>query len=174
MKLIGKELKEELDKQDRLMQATDEQFKQEKTHLQQILEEQLKEHSDERQVLVDGKEKNLNFVANENDELETRILRLKETIVDELERIEEEHQAAVNELVHTYEVSVRQAQEEVKLTIEKLRQNGSYYENMVKLQEKDYELEVSKLQSDLIEDHTEFVNRKRKLENEDEKLKEEY
>ena len=71
------------------------------------MEEQLKEHSDERQVLVDGKEKNLNFVANENDELETRILRLKETIVDELERIEEEHQAAVNELVHTYEVSVR-------------------------------------------------------------------
>jgi hypothetical protein len=41
--------------------------------------------------LVDGKEKNLGFVANENDELETRILRLKETIVDELEKIEEEH-----------------------------------------------------------------------------------
>jgi len=41
--------------------------------------------------LIEGKEKNLNFVSNENDELETRILRLKETIVDELEKIEEEH-----------------------------------------------------------------------------------
>ena len=48
-------------------------------------------------------------MANENDELENRILRLKETIVTELEKIEEEHQSAVDDLVGTYEQSVKLA-----------------------------------------------------------------
>jgi len=39
-------------------------------------------------MLVDGKEKNLDFVSNENDEVENKILRLKQNIVEELENIE--------------------------------------------------------------------------------------
>jgi hypothetical protein len=45
--------------------------------------------------LIESKDVNLNFVNNENDDLENRILRLKETIVEELEKIEDEHTDAV-------------------------------------------------------------------------------
>ena len=59
--------------------------------------------------MIQQKEQNLEFVSNENDELESRILRLKETIIDELEQIEGKHQNAVDELVRTYENSVKLA-----------------------------------------------------------------
>lgn len=63
----------------------------------------MQEHEEEKRILTENKEKNLNFVSNENDELETRILRLKETIIEELEKIEEEHTTAVEGLVTQYE-----------------------------------------------------------------------
>jgi hypothetical protein len=34
--------------------------------------------------LIDSKEANLDFVTNENDEIESKILKLKEIIIDEL------------------------------------------------------------------------------------------
>lgn len=145
MQLIEKELREELGKQNKLIELSTNDFEKEKEKLEDIREEQLKEHSEEKQALIQNKEQNLAFVSNESDELETKILRLKETIVDELEKIEEEHSNAVTDLVKTYEQSVKLAQEEVKNTIDKLKQNGRYYEGMIQLQEKDYELEVNKL-----------------------------
>ena len=48
----------------------------------------------------------------------------------------------------------------MKNTIDKLKLNGNYYENMIRLQERDYEQEVTKLQADLIEEHTEFIKKK--------------
>ena len=91
MKLIEKELQEELNKQERLMQASKGEFIKEKDRLNGIKTSQKQDHWEEKSDLVDNKEKNLNFVQNENDDLETRILRLKETIVEELEKIEGEH-----------------------------------------------------------------------------------
>lgn len=174
MKLIEKELQEELSKQERLIQASKSEFTKEKDRLKGIMSQQKEDHREEKESLVDNKERNLNFVSNENDDLETRILRLKETIVSELEKIEQEHQTAVSELVRTYESSVKLAQDEVKSTIDKLRSNGSYYENMVQLQERDYENEVAKLQGDLIGEHTEFMRRKEDLQKKQNELKEDY
>jgi len=59
--------------------------------------------------VIKGKEKNLGFVASENDETETKILKLKENMVGELEQVEKEHVEAVKELVDSYEESIRQA-----------------------------------------------------------------
>lgn len=42
---------------------------------------------------------------------------------------------------------------------------------MIKLQEKDYETEVTKLQSDLVEEHIQFMEKRQKLEDEDTDLK---
>lgn len=39
----------------------------------------------------------------------------------------------MQELLETYEHSVKLAQDEVKATIEKLRTNGTYYESMINL-----------------------------------------
>jgi hypothetical protein len=46
-------------------------------------------------------------VSNENDELESKILRLKESIIEELEKIENEHMKAINELVESYDNSIK-------------------------------------------------------------------
>lgn len=135
MKMIERDHLDETSKQQNMLQSVESHFEKERQKLKDIIYEQEQEHLTEKTSLVQGKESNLNFVSNENDELETRILRLKETIVDELEKIEEEHQQAVQQLVDTYEHSVKVAQEEVRNTIEKLKQNGNYYESMIKLQE---------------------------------------
>ena len=107
--MIERELIDEKSKQAKLLEASEGHFYNERTKLVSILEEQRQEHTSEKDHIIANKEGNLNFVSNENDELETRILRLKETIVDELEKIEEEHTTAVNELVNTYEQSVKLA-----------------------------------------------------------------
>ena len=49
------------------------------------------------------------------------MLRLKDTIIQELDKIELEHKDAMQELIETYEHSVKLAQDEVKSTIDKLR-----------------------------------------------------
>lgn len=49
-------------------------------------------------MLVDTKEQNLAFVKNECDELENKILRFKQSIINELEKIENDHANAVLDL----------------------------------------------------------------------------
>ena len=74
----------------------------------------------------------------------------------------------------TYEHSVKVAQEEVRNTIEKLKQNGNYYESMIKLQEQDYEQEVVKLQADFVDQQTEYNRAKKDLDDREEELQFEF
>ena len=77
-------------------------------------------------------------------------------------------------MVDTYEHSVKVAEEEVRNTIEKLKQNGNYYESMIKLQEQDYEQEVVKLQADFVDQQTEYNRAKKDLDNREEELQFEF
>lgn len=55
---------------------------------------------------MNEKEKSLNFIIEENDELESEILKLNESMLIELETIENEHKKAINMLIQSYEDSL--------------------------------------------------------------------
>ena len=49
----------------------------------------------ELKKILNEKEKSLNFIIEENDELESEILKLNESMLIELESIESEHKKAI-------------------------------------------------------------------------------
>ena len=75
-------------KKNKIKDILEEKFQKDREKMWKIINEHKQEHDDEITKLVDGKEKNLGFVSNENDEYETKILSVKETISQELEKIE--------------------------------------------------------------------------------------
>ena len=54
-----------------------EKFSKDRESMYSIIEEHHQEHKNELESVKDTKEKNLNFISNENDEYESKILKLK-------------------------------------------------------------------------------------------------
>ena len=50
-------------------------------NLNRIKQEQINNSNEEKKMLKENKEQNLSFINNENDDMENKILRLKNTIV---------------------------------------------------------------------------------------------
>jgi hypothetical protein len=52
-------------------------------------------------------------------------------MIKELELVEKSHGEAINELVEKYEDSLKAMKEEIKNTVEKLKENGEYFEAVI-------------------------------------------
>ena len=63
-------------------------------------------------------------------------------MMSELETVEFDHKKAINLLVQSYEKSLLSMKEEINKTVFKLRDNGQYFEKVLKDQEHEYESEV--------------------------------
>lgn len=96
----------------------------------------------EKAELTASRENNLAYMVAENDELEMKTIRLKQGMVRELEHIEEKHNAAIDALVRGYEKSLNAMKDEIRRAVNKLKDNGDYFEKVIEDQELEYEAEI--------------------------------
>jgi hypothetical protein len=88
--------------------------------------------------LINAKEKLLSFINAENDDLESEILRLNDNLIQELNKVEFNHKTAIQELIGKYESSLGKMKDEITLTVKKLKENATYFENVLNEQEEEY------------------------------------
>ncbi|CAI2387801.1 unnamed protein product [Moneuplotes crassus] len=141
-KMIEDELESEKQKQTNLYEETIEKNRAEITRLQNQLDNAQKAHDEKTQEFVESKEKLLNYVLLENDDLEREILKLNDNIIKGLNKEEARHREMIEELVKKYEQSRENMKDEITSTVKKLKESAGYYEEVLGGAEEVYELEI--------------------------------
>ena len=92
---INQELNEELSKQQQLYFREQKKFETKINQLQEDISARNQEYQGIKDEFVQEKTANLNFIIEENDELEREILKLNENMLGELDQVEREHKKAI-------------------------------------------------------------------------------
>ena len=140
--MIVDELKSQQDKQDKLYEdAIDKHHEEiEKLHSQKVSDEAFQ--NNEIQSIVLSKEKLLDYVIKENDDLEREICMLKDNLIQELNKVEYNHKTAIEDLINKYEMSLNNMKNEITSTVKKLKESASYFDNVINGNEDGYENEI--------------------------------
>jgi hypothetical protein len=107
-----------------------------------ITDDDQQKQDDEAGNIVESKEKLLNYVICENDDLEREILRLNDSLIQELNKVECNHRDAIEDLVAKYEKSLNNMKTEITSTVKKLKESSGYYETVLSGIEEGYEVEI--------------------------------
>lgn len=129
--LINRELNEELDKQKHLFSKESMKNKAGIAHLSQTKQKLDAANAQKIENLKTEKERTLNFIIEENDELEGEILKMNHNMLEMLDSVETEHKKAIQMLVHSYESSLKNMKSEITKTSSKLKENGGYFKKII-------------------------------------------
>lgn len=101
--MIVDELKEEQDKQNKMYEEAIDKHHQEIEKLNEQKKTDEEANSKEIDSIITSKEKLLNYVIAENDDLEKEICLLKDNLIHELNKVELNHKTAIEDLIGKYE-----------------------------------------------------------------------